>query len=253
MTRLGSGPGLVRLDHPSDGVAVITLDDAAHRNALRFAMTQALGTAVHEALEGGARAIVLAAEPPVFCAGGSLDELLEPVATLPEIYEGMLALARAPVPTIAAVGGPAIGAGVNLPLFCDVIVASPSARFDPRWLDVGIHPGGGHLFRLADRVGRQAAAALVLLGEVADGEQAADIGLAWRCVPDADLLPTAVALAERAAGRDGALVRRTKATLDASRTAGDADAARAIELEAQEWSMARPEFTAGLERLRNRR
>ena len=92
----------------------------------------------------------------------------------------------------------------------------------------------------------------MLLGEVADGERAADIGLAWRCVPDADLLPTAVALAERAAGRDGALVRRTKATLDASRAAGDADAARAIELEAQEWSMARPEFTATLERLRRK-
>ena len=252
MSRPTSRPDLVRLDQPSDGVAVVTLDDAAHRNALSFAMTQAIGTAVHQALEGGARAIVLAAEPPAFCAGGSLDELLEPVATLPEIYEGMLALARAPVPTIAAVGGPAIGAGVNLPLFCDVIVASPSARFDPRWLDVGIHPGGGHLFRLADRVGRQAAAALVLLGEVADGERAADLGLAWRCVPDAELLPTAVALAERAAGRDGPLVRRTKATLDASLAAGDADAARAIELEAQEWSMARPEFTATLERLKHR-
>ena len=165
---------------------------------------------------------MLAAEPPAFCAGGSLDELLEPVATLPEIYEGMLALAHAPVPTIAAVGGAAIGAGVNLPLFCDVIVASPSARFDPRWLDVGIHPGGGHLFRLADRVGRQAAAALVLCGEVLDGERAADLGLAWRCVPDDELLPTAIALAERAAGRDGELVRRTKASLDASLAAGAA-------------------------------
>ena len=244
---------LVRVEQPADGVALLTLDDAAHRNALRFAMTQAIGAAVGTALDDGARAIVLAAEPPVFCAGGSLDELLEPVATLPEIYAGMLALADAPVPTIAAVGGPAIGAGVNLPLFCDVIVASPSARFDPRWLDVGIHPGGGHLRRLTDRVGRQAAAALVLLGEVADGARAAELGLAWRCVPDEDLVPTAVALAARAAGRDAELVRRTKASLDASLEVQDAGAALAIEREAQEWSMARPEFKEGLERLRNRR
>src|SRR5580692_6166608 len=70
------------------------------------------------------------------------------------------ALSAAPVPTIAAVATPAIGAGVNLPLACDIILAAPGARFDPRWLDVGIHPGGGHLYRLAERIGPQGAAAL---------------------------------------------------------------------------------------------
>ena len=189
-------------------------------------MTQALGTAVHEALEGGARAIVLAAEPPVFCAGGSLDELLEPVATLPEIYEGMLALARAPVPTIAAVGGPAIGAGRE---------PAPVLRRD-RGVAVGPvrpalarrrHPPGRWPPVPPGRPGRSPGRgrARCCSARWPTGERAADIGLAWRCVPDADLLPTAVALAERAAGRDGALVRRTKATLDASLAAGDADAA----------------------------
>lgn len=54
------------------------------------------------------------------------------------------------------IDGAAVRAGVNLPLACDVVLASPEARFDPRFLDIGIHPGGGHLYRLAQRVGQQA-------------------------------------------------------------------------------------------------
>jgi len=232
-----------------DGVAQLTLSDPEHRNALRIEMALALADAVTHALADGARAIVLAAEPPVFCAGGSLDDLIEPRVPLEETYVGFLAVARCPVPTIAAVGGACVGAGVNLPLACDVIVASPSARFDPRWLDVGIHPGGGHLRRLSARIGRQGAAALVLCGEVLDGADAARLGLAWRCVTDDELLPVAHALARRSARRDGELVRRTKASLDASIDLGDDDAV-ALELEAQRWSMARPGFREGVVEIR---
>ncbi len=78
-------------------------------------MTRDLATAVDHVLDLGLQAIVLAAEPPVFCAGGSLDDLLAPRAPLAEMYAGFLALAAAPVVTIAAVGGAALGAGVNLP------------------------------------------------------------------------------------------------------------------------------------------
>jgi enoyl-CoA hydratase len=232
-------------------VAQLTLADPEHRNALRLEMTRALAGAVADALHDGARAIVVAADPPVFCAGGSLEDLLEPRAPLEESYAGFLALARCPVPTIAAVGGACVGAGVNLPLACDVIVTTPAARFDPRWLDVGIHPGGGHLRRLSERIGRQGAAALVLCGEVVDGTEAARLGLAWRCVPDDELLPVAHALARRAAQRDPELVQRTKATLDASLDIDD-EAAVALELDAQRWSMARPGFREGVERIRDR-
>ena len=113
-----------------------------------------------------------------------MDDLLEPKAPLEAMYAGFEAIAAAPVPTVAAVGGAAVGAGVNVALACDVIVCSPSARFDPRWLDVGIHPGGGNLWLLRERVGRQAAAALVLCGESVDGDEAARMG--WR----GDAFPT---------------------------------------------------------------
>jgi enoyl-CoA hydratase len=225
-----------------DGVAVLRLNDPEHRNALSPALSNALASAVRTALESGAGALVLTAEPPVFCAGGSLDALLSRDVPLAASYAGFLALANAPVPTIAAITSPAIGAGVNLPLACDVILAAPGARFDPRWLDVGIHPGGGHLWRLTQRIGTQGAAALVLCGDTLSGEEAAAVGLAWRCVPDDELMPLALKLGRRAAGRPRELLARTKASLRAGLSMNTAEQAMALELEAQEWSMDQPGF-----------
>ena len=135
-----SPPSLVTVA-VDDGVGALRLSDPDHRNALSAQLSDDLAGAVEAALAEGVGAIVLTAEPPVFCAGGSLAGLLSRDVPLSDLYRGFLALANAPVPTIAAVGGPAIGAGVNLPLACDVVVTSPRARFDPRFLDVGIHPG----------------------------------------------------------------------------------------------------------------
>jgi enoyl-CoA hydratase len=236
----------------SDGVGRLTLADPAHRNALSPQLSDQLAAAVHDLLARGARVVVLDAEPPVFCAGGSLDSLLSDDLDLAAAYAGYQALADAPVPTIAAVAGAAIGAGVNLPLACDVVLAAESARFDPRFLDVGIHPGGGHLWRLAARIGEQGAAALTIFGDTLTGAEAAAVGLAWRCVPDAELASLADALARRVAGRSPELVRRTKATLRASRALTDpADAAR-LELEAQEWSVGRPFYRQTVAAIRAR-
>ena len=227
---------------PAGDTATITLDDPGRRNALSHAMTIALVAAVEQALASGVGALVVTATPPVFSAGGSVDDLLEPKAPLEEMYVGFVALADAPVPTIAAVNGPAVGAGSNLALACDVILCSPAARFDLRWLDVGIHPGGGNLWRLRERVGPQAAAAMVLFGESIDGEDAARLGLAWRCVPEADLLDTALGLAVRAAGRPRDLVVTTKRTLDASAAVTTSGEAVALELEPQRASMSGAAF-----------
>ncbi len=233
---------LVRVEMVDDAIGLLTLADPDHRNALSLEMTRDLAAAVADALGLGAAALVLTADPPVFCAGGSLDDLLEPRAPLEEMYVGFLAVANAPVVTIAAVDGAAIGAGVNLPLACDVILASPEARFDPRFLDIGIHPGGGHLWRLEQRVGRQAAAALSLCGESLSGEEAESKGLAWRCVPADELVDTALRLARRVVSRPRAVVERAKATLDASLAVDNSADAVALELDAQQWSMEQPEF-----------
>jgi enoyl-CoA hydratase len=225
-----------------DGVGLLRLADPRHRNALSKRLSDDLAVAVAAAVDGGSAAIVLSAVPPVFCAGGSLEGLLNRDVALADMYAGHRALISAPVPTIAAVTGAAVGAGVNLPLACDVVIAAESARFDPRFLDVGIHPGGGHLWRLAQRVGLQGAAALVLCGDVLTGAEAAAHGLAWRCVADSDVEEVALRLARRAAGRPRALMARTKQTLRAMTAISSFDEAFAVELQAQEWSVAQPEF-----------
>jgi enoyl-CoA hydratase len=242
---------LVRVEQ-ADGVAVLTLTDPAHRNALSHAMSVALASAVDAALADGAGALVLTAQPPVFCAGGSLDDLIAPKVPLRGMYDGFLRLANAPVPTVAAVNGPCIGAGVNLPLACDVILTSAQATFDPRFLDVGIHPGGGHLWRLERRIGGQGAAALVLFGDRLDGHEAAACGLAWRCVDADELLPAALRLARRAASRPRDLVVRAKESLRASGAIVDPNDAVELELAAQEWSVARPGFVEHVASLRDR-
>ena len=242
----------IRLERDGN-VAIVTLDDPARRNALSLEVTTQLADAVGEvARDESVGALVLTATPPAFCAGGSVDDLLEPRASLRDMYAGFLAVAGLPIPTVAAVNGPVIGAGVNLPLACDVILASPSARFDPRFLDVGIHPGGGHLWRMQRLVGRQAAAAMVIFGEALSGEEAARVGLAWRCVDDDELLSAAVALARRAADRPRELVARAKAVLDASATVDTAVDAFELEFPHQEWSMQQPAFQELLAQLRSK-
>ena len=101
-------------------------------------------------------------------------------------------------------------------LACDVIVAGESARFDTRFLQIGLHPGGGNTWRLRRITDLQSTMALVVFGEVVDGARAAQIGLAWSCVPDAELLDVARGIAARAAAGPPELVRRMKATIQAT-------------------------------------
>ena len=96
---------------------------------------------------------------------------------------------------------------MNLALVCDVILAGESARFDTRFLQLGIHPGGGHTWMMRNLVGPKATAAMVLFGERVDGATAERIGLAWRCVPDDQLLDAAKAMAARAVGAPPELLR----------------------------------------------
>jgi enoyl-CoA hydratase len=234
----------------SDGVTTIVLDAPDSRNALSWELVQQLRDAVVGARDS--RALILRNTPPVFSAGGSIDDLLEPKAPLEDIYGAFRALDEAPMPTLAAVDGAAIGAGLNLVLCCDIAICTPRSRFDVRFLDVGIHPGGGSLWRLKNVLGVQGASALTLFGESLDGHEAARRGLVWRCIEDSELVPQAELLAQRAAHHDPELTKRTKATLAESFSLGNPAAAMASELEPQQWSMEQPSFIASLRALRER-
>jgi enoyl-CoA hydratase len=242
------------LSEIADGVAVLTLDAPDRRNALTLGMVDEITAAVDAAeADPGVGALVVTGTAPAFCAGADLSHLgASQREGLRRIYEGFLRIGRSPLPSIAAVNGAAVGAGVNLALVCDVIVAGESARFDTRFLQLGLHPGGGHTWMLQRRVGPQAAAAMVLFGEVLDGAAAAHHGLAWSCVSDTDLVATARAMAAKAAAAPRDLVERISRTMVDVRTLDDHEAAVERELEPQVWSINQPAFQERLAALQAR-
>lgn len=230
------------------GVATVTLTDADRRNALTLPMVTEL-SGVFDELEAdpAVGAVVVTGEPPAFCAGADLSHLSSsaeggPEAGLRAIYEGFLRIGRSPLPSIAAVNGAAVGAGMNLALVCDVRLAATRARFDTRFMQLGLGPGGGHTWMFRRIAGPQAVSAAVLFGEVLDGPEAERVGLVWRCVADDELLPAAQAMAERAAAAPRELMARTKATIAAMATIDEHDAAVDRELVPQVWSMEQPAF-----------
>jgi enoyl-CoA hydratase len=244
-----TGP-LVRLER-RDGVGLVTLADPAARNALSLAMSEQL-VAVFDEIEADESvfAAVVTGEPPAFCGGANLGHLgSADEAGLRSVYAGFLRVAACPLPTVAAVNGAAVGAGMNLALACDIRLASPSARFDTRFGALGLHPGGGHTFLLRRAVSWPDATALLLLGETASGAEAARIGLARACLPEDELVEAAVTLAGRARRTPRELLIRIKASL--ARTDQYTEHGQAVESELtdQLWSMTQPEFAQRLAEL----
>jgi enoyl-CoA hydratase len=226
------------------GVVTVTLCDVARRNALSREMVEQLVAAVEAAeADPAAGCLVITGDGPAFCAGASREDLKAPNESgLRAIYRGFLRVAESPLPSVAAVNGPAVGAGFNLALACDLRVAAVSARFDARFLRLGIHPGGGHTWMLRRAVGQAAATAIVLFSEVIDGPAAERLGLVWRCVPEDELAATAHRLASQVARVDPELARRTKRTMAAMAGVPTHEAAVEEELEAQLWSVTRPGY-----------
>ncbi|MCG8915402.1 enoyl-CoA hydratase [Actinokineospora sp. PR83] len=229
-----------------DGVAVLTLNDPERRNALTLAGSARLAELVRQCEDDpGVSAIVVTGAPPAFCAGADLTVLGESKAEgLRGIYAGFLAVANSSLPTIAAVGGAAVGAGLNLALAADVRISGPRARYDARFLQLGIHPGGGMTWMLQRVVGPQTATAMTLFKQIPDAEEARRLGLSLATV-DGDhdaLVAAAVELAAPAAKGPRELVKTIKRTLRAtSAMTGHAEAVDA-ELVVQVESMGTPEF-----------
>lgn len=238
---------LVRTDI-NDGVALITLDDPDRRNALGGPLGDDLIAAV-DAVEADTSvgAVVVTGEGRAFCAGADLSDLgTSERDGLLAIYEGFLRVAHCPLPTIAAVNGAAVGAGMNLALACDVRLAARRARFDTRFLQLGLHPGGGHTWMFRRVVGPQAAAAALLFGEILDGAEAERVGLVWRCVDDDELFAAAHELAARAATAPRDLVVKVKETLGAMAGVATHHEAVERELDPQVWSLHQPAFAERL-------
>ena len=238
----------------ADGVATLTLNNPDERNSLSAPMVDEIVAAM-DAFEAdeSVGAVVVTGTPPAFCAGANLGNLAEADGdSLGRIYEGFLRIARSPLPTIAAVNGAAVGAGMNLALGCDVRIAARRAKFDTRFMQLGLHPGGGHTWMLRRIAGPEIAMAAVVFGEVLDGEEAARVGLVFRCVADDELLAVASAMAGRAATAPRELIVATKRTIAAMATVADHPAAVAAELEPQLWSTRQPWFAERLAALQSR-
>ena len=226
------------------GVAVLTLNRPEERNTLTADMVAAIVSAMDKVeANRSVGALVVTGAPPAFCAGANLGNLAEATAdSLGAIYEGFLRIARSPLPTIAAVNGAAVGAGMNMALACDVRLAGERAKFDTRFLQIGIHPGGGHTWMMRRILGPQATFATVVFGEVVDGREAERIGLVWKCVADDQLMSEAMKLATRAAEAPRDLLESVKKTIkDMADVRAHPDAVKR-ELDPQVWSTRQPWF-----------
>ena len=211
-----STSGIVTTEMRGDGVAVVTLNAPERLNAMTVEMGQAF-----EATVGSLRqlpptelkAVVVTGAGRAFSAGGDLDWLMERHRDAPtnnakimrDFYGRFLSVRRLEVPVVAAIQGPAIGAGFAVACACDLRVAAPSAKMGITFVGLGLPPGMGSTHWLPSIVGPQIANALVLTGDVVDGTEAARLGLVLRTADDP--LDDALSLAGRVATQAPLAVR----------------------------------------------
>jgi len=207
----------------AEGVARLTLNRPERLNSFNVAMH----TQVREVLDGlatgsSARVLILTGAGRGFCAGQDLgDRAVAPGGQGADLGESIekyykplvLALRRLPIPVIAAVNGVAAGAGANIALACDLVIAARSATFVQAFVRLGLVPDSGGTWFLPRLVGTARAMGLALLGEKLGAEQAAQWGLIWRCVEDAELPEVVNALAAQLAHAPTLGIARTKQAL----------------------------------------
>ncbi|GAA0962854.1 enoyl-CoA hydratase [Actinocorallia libanotica] len=244
----------LRLESRDDGVRVLTLDDPARHNAISFAMRDELvDCAARLRADRDARVLVVTGAGRSFCSGADLGELFGaedlPVREVRDdatrMYEAFLAVRDLPLPTIAAVQGHAIGAGLNLAMSCDIRLAAPQAKFSATFSRIGLHPGGGCTYFLVEALGRQRALAVLLEGGTLAGEQAVRHGLALELHDDP--LAAALEMARRFASVPPGLARDIKNAVGLAATQGF-EATLAFEAWAQADSSTRPATRENLNR-----
>jgi len=201
----------LRLERPSEGVVLLTLDNPDMRNAMSDEMTSSWVAAIDElAGDASVRAVVVTGAGRAFCSGGNTGWIAsEPDATVDELrarmmpfYRAWLSIRRLEVPTIAAVNGAAIGAGLCLALACDIRYAAAGAKLGVPFNKLGMHAGMAATWLLPDVVGPAHARDLLLTGRVVEADEALRLGLVSRVTePDGfldEVLDTAAAIAATA-------------------------------------------------------
>src|SRR6202789_386614 len=208
------------------GIARLTLNRPDKLNSFNVRMHEEVQRALQSVRAQGARVLVLSGAGRGFCAGQDLaDRAVAPGTegvdlgdSIERYYKPLiLALQELPMPVIAAVNGVAAGAGANIALACDLVVAARSASFVQAFCRLGLIPDSGGTWSLPRLVGNARALGLTLLGEKVSAEQAAAWGMIWRCVDDAEFSATVDALAQRLAAAPTRGLAATKAAIRSGR------------------------------------
>ena len=239
-----------------DSVCVLTLNRPERLNALTVQVADEFKAAVSEAVERGARVIVLTGAGRAFCAGGDVREMQEIAKKdgrleaffdepLRVLNEAILLIRQTPVPFIAAVNGVASGGGCNLALACDLVIAAESARFNQAFIKIGLTPDCGGTFILPRLVGWKRAAELLFSGDLISATAAAEMGMINSVTPDDELMNKAMAMAEKLAQAPTAAIGQIKRLLDAS-AANDFESQLDLERKTQIESGRTKDFVEGV-------
>jgi len=203
----------------SGGVARLTLNRPDRLNSFNTAMHAEVREALGSLAGSDARVLVITGAGRGFCAGQDLgDRAVAPGGASVDLGESIeknykplvMTLRNLPMPVIAAVNGVAAGAGANIALACDLVIAGKSASFVQAFSKLGLIPDSGGTWFLPRLIGNARAMGLALLGDKLPAEQAAQWGLIWRCVDDTELASTVDALAQQFAAAPTRGLARTK-------------------------------------------
>jgi enoyl-CoA hydratase/carnithine racemase len=250
----------LRLERPTSGVAMLVLDLPEMRNAMSDEMTASWIRAVdHLAGDPQVRAVVVTGEGTAFCSGGNTSWIAsEPDATVDRLrsrmlpfYRAWLSIRRLEVPTIAAINGPAIGAGLAMALACDIRYAARGARMGVPFLRLGMHPGMATTYLLPDVVGQAAARDLLLTGRLVDADEALALGMVSRVLDPDGFRDQVVATAAEVAANAPIATRLTKTAL--ARGHADIDACLDWEALAQPVTLATTDLQEGIRAAREKR
>ncbi len=251
----------LRLERPADGVAVLVLDDPDRRNAMSEEMTDSWVRAVDAiAADPTVRCVVVTGEGTAFCSGGNTGWIAsEPDATVDDLrhrmiafYRAWLSIRRLEVPTVAAVNGAAIGAGLCLALACDLRFAASGAKLGAPFVKLGMHPGMAATYLLPDVVGEAAARDLLLTGRVVEAEEAQRLGLVSRVLAAEGFRDAAIEVAAGIAATAPIPSRLTKVAL-ADGGHADFEAALQWEALAQPVTLATADLQEGIRAAREKR